>query len=176
MCEDLLVTMTQWLIFPDGLLAALVWGWDQKSIEEYMEIKDKVCGCCSVRMFWSNSSPPFILHSFSIYSTGDSEGHSLLGWRMPWLCLQCYHCKVAPDRPRRASPPSPKLLCWHRKKGLPSGSSRAGRFFTHPCSSQKHLLAWGVGMFLKLLAPLKNDRKNVRSYTMLGIWTNPHFI
>lgn len=33
MSKDLSVTVTAWLIFLDGLLAALVWGLDQKSVE-----------------------------------------------------------------------------------------------------------------------------------------------
>ena len=70
-------------------MAALVWGLDQKSLEEHLGIKEKVCGCQSVRMFWSNSSPLSILYS-SLCSIQDSQGCSLRSWRAPSLCLQWY--------------------------------------------------------------------------------------
>ena len=82
--------------------------------------------------------PSPILYS-SIYSKEDSQSRSLHSWRAPSLCLQCYLCEADPDTPRSASPLSPKPLCWHRKRGPPSGSPRVGRFLfllipVHLCS------------------------------------------
>lgn len=153
MSEDLSVTVTSWLIFLDGLLAALVWRLAQKSREKHLEIKEKACGCCLIRISQSDSSPA----SFRLALLPKTQHRrfprmfSLCSWRAPAVCSSGISVALPQTGPGELTiVPQASLL--GQAEGPPSGSSRAGRFSSVPAHLSSICWREVLGCFIIIIS------------------------